>query len=118
MIQRRLGRKCSGPLKPRSCSLVLTGPAVFVVERNAEYDPKKNTIPTIKHETGRSGAIFLLRTQDDFTVSKSQWMGPCAIRSWMRSSFSQSEHLRWVVDESSTITMTQSNKGVAKEESH
>lgn len=39
-----------------------------------------------------SGAVFLIRVQDNFIVLRGRWMQPPAIKSWMRSSFSQLEH--------------------------
>ena len=45
--------------------------------------------------------------QDDFTVSRGGWMGPCTGKFWATTSFPQWEHWKWVVDGSSNMTMTQ-----------
>ena len=51
--------------------------------------------------------VSQLRGQDDFTVSRGGWMGPCTGTFWATSSFPQWEHWKWVVDGSSNMTMTQ-----------
>uniref|UniRef100_A0AAY5KGD7 Transposase Tc1-like domain-containing protein n=1 Tax=Esox lucius TaxID=8010 RepID=A0AAY5KGD7_ESOLU len=64
-----------------------------VWRRNAAYDPK-NTIPTsnMEVETLCFGGFFLLRGQDNITASKGRWMGPCTVKSWVRTSFPQPGH--------------------------
>ncbi len=56
-------------------------------KRKDEYNPK-NTIPTVKHvvETSSFGGAFLQRGQDDCTVLRGGWMGPCIARFWATTS--------------------------------
>ena len=49
----------------------------------------------------------LLWGQDDFTILRGGWMGPCTGRFWLTTSFPQWEHWKWVFDGSSNMTMTQ-----------
>ena len=58
-------------------------------------------------ETLCFGGVSQLRGQDDFTLSRGGWMGPCTGTFWVTTSFPQWEHWKWVVDESSNMTMTQ-----------
>ena len=53
------------------------------------------------------GGFSRLRGQDDFTVSRGGWMGPCTGKFWAATSFPQWEHWKWVMDGSSNMTMTQ-----------
>uniref|UniRef100_A0A4W5LD90 Ig-like domain-containing protein n=1 Tax=Hucho hucho TaxID=62062 RepID=A0A4W5LD90_9TELE len=43
-------------------------------------------------ETLCFGGVFLLTGQDNFTASKGRWMGPCTVKSWVRTSFPQPGH--------------------------
>ena len=53
------------------------------------------------------GVFFQLKGQDDFTVSRGGWMGPYTGKFGATISFPRWEHWKWVVDESSNMTMTQ-----------
>ena len=57
-------------------------------------------------ETLHFGTVSLLKVQTDFASLKGQWTGPCIVKSWMTTFFPQPEHRRWVMDESSSMTMT------------
>ncbi len=59
-------------------------------KKKDEYNPK-NTIPTMKHGGGKScfGGAFQLRGQDDCTILRGGWMGPCIARFWPTTSFPQ-----------------------------
>ena len=48
-------------------------------------------------ETLCFGGVSQLRGQDDFTVSRGGWMGPCTGKFWATTSFPQWEHWKWVV---------------------
>ncbi len=76
--------------------------------RNAAYDPK-NTIPTVKHGGGTLcfGGVFLLRGQDNCTVSKGHQGQGIENGSWMGIPAWQ-----W------PKTHSQGNKGVAQEAAH
>ena len=58
-------------------------------------------------ETLCFGSVSQLKGQDDFTVSRGGWMGPCTGNFWATTSFPQWEHWKWVLDGSSNMTMTQ-----------
>jgi len=60
-----------------------------VWRKKAEYNPK-NTIPTEGwSETSFFGDALLQRGQDDCTILRRGWMGPCITRSWPTTSFPQ-----------------------------
>ncbi len=48
-------------------------------------------------ETSCFGGVFLLRGQDNCTAPKGRWTGPCTAKSWVRTSFPQSGHWKWVM---------------------
>ncbi len=56
-------------------------------KKKDEYNPK-NTIPTVKHgvETSCFWFAFLQREQDDCTVLRGGWMGPCIVIFWATTS--------------------------------
>ena len=58
-------------------------------------------------ETLCFGGVSQLRGQDDFTISRGGWMGPCTGKFWATISFPQWKHWKWVMDGSSNMTMTQ-----------
>ena len=47
------------------------------------------------------------RGQVNFTASRERWMGPCTMKCWVTTSFSQPGQLKCVVDMSSSMTRTQ-----------
>ena len=72
-------------------------------KRNAEYNP----LWSMEVENLCFGGVSQLRGQDDFTISRGGWTGPCTGKFWPTTSFPQWEHWKWVVDGSSNMTMTQ-----------
>ena len=76
-------------------------------KRNAEYNPK-NTIPTVKHGGGNLMLWGCLSAKGTGRLQRIEGrMGPCTRTFWATTSFPQWEHWKWVVDESSNMTMTQ-----------
>ena len=68
----------------------------------------RTPFPLWRMEVETFGGVSQLRGQDDFTVSRGGWMGPCTSgKFWVTTSFPQWEHWKWVVDGSSNMTMTQ-----------
>ncbi len=59
------------------------------MKKKDEYNP--NTIPTVKHGGGNImlWGAFQQRGQDDCTVLRGGWMGPCIARFWPTTSFPQ-----------------------------
>ncbi len=59
-------------------------------KKRDEYNPK-NTIPTVKHGGGNPmlWGAFLQRGQDDCTLLRGGWMGPCITKFWPTTSFPQ-----------------------------
>ena len=56
-------------------------------------------------ETSCFGAVFLPRDQDFWSVWGKEWMGPCIVRFWVKTSFDQQGHWRCVAG-SFSMTMT------------
>lgn len=77
-----------------------------------EYDPKR-WWPMVKNtevETLCFEAVFLLNMQHNFTAMRGQWTGPCTVKSWMRTSFPQTEHWRWAFQHDNDPNATKPTK--------
>ena len=108
MIRRRLGRRWCGQMWPKWSYLASTRLAVFGGREMLSTTPRTpSPLWSMEVETLCFGGVSQLSGQDNFTVSRGGWMGPCTGKFWATTSFPQWEHWKWVVDGSSNMTMTQ-----------
>ena len=119
MIRRRLGRRWCGQMRPKWSYLASTRLAVFGGREMLSTTPRTpSPLWSMEVETLCFGGVSQLRGQDDFTVSRGGWMGPCTGTFWATTSFPQWEHWKWVVMDLPTWqwpkTYGQGNKGVAQ----
>ena len=76
--------------------------AIFVGREMLSTTPRTPfPLWSMEVETSCFGGVSQLRGQDDFTVSRGGWMGPCTGKFWATTSFPQWEHWKRVMDVSS-----------------
>ena len=98
-------------MRPKCSSLASTQLAMFggggmlPMPQRTPHPPSNMEVETLWF-----GGVFLLRGQDNFTASKGRWTGPCTVKSWVRTSFPQPGHWKWVMDGYSSMTMTQNTR--------
>ncbi len=80
-IQRRIGRKCCGQIRPKSSFLASTQLAVFGGGGVLPMTPKTPSPPSnMEVETLCFGGVLMLGGQDNYTASKGRWTGPCTVK--------------------------------------
>ena len=122
MIQRMLGWRWCGQMKPKSSSLVSILPAVFGERWILTMSPRTPSPPSSRE----GGAlcfrgVSLLRAQVDFNASRDRWMGPCTVKSWHPPSLSQdTKNGLWMglPARQWLKTYSKGNKWVSQEEAH
>lgn len=95
-------------MRPKLNSLALSRLVSFGGREMLNTVPRTTSPPSSTEvETLCVGAVSSLGAQDDFTALRGRWMGPCTVKSWMRTSFPQPGRWSWFYDGSSSVTMTQ-----------
>ncbi len=114
MIQRRTGWRCCGQMRPKSSSLSSTQLAVFGGGGMLPMTPRTpSPLSNMEVETLCFGGVFLLRGQDNCTVSKGhQGQGIEASQGIENGSWMGIPAWQW------PKTHSQGNKGVAQEAAH
>ena len=103
MIERKLGRRWCGQMRPKLSSLASTGLTVFGEREMMTITPRTPSPPSsMEVERLGFGGFSLLRGQDDFTASRWGSTGPCTMKSWATTFFPQPRHWKWVVKGSNT----------------
>ena len=83
MIRRRLRRRWCGQKRPKYSYLASTWLAVFGGREMLSTTPRTpSPLWSMEVETICFGGVSQLRGQDDFTVSRGVWIGPCTGKFW------------------------------------
>ena len=123
MIQRMIARRWCSQMKPKSSFFVSIWLAVFGGRGILTMTPRTLSPPSsMEVEALCFGNVSLLGGQVNFTASGERCMGPCTMKSWVTTSFSQPGQLNvlwlglpaWQWPK----TYSQSNKGLAQKEGH
>ncbi len=98
MIQKRIGRMSYGQMKPKYNFLVKTQLVVFGRRKNAELHQRTPYLLwSMGVETSMRWGCFSAKGPGRLICVKKEWMGPCIVRFWVKTSFHQQGHWRWNV---------------------
>ena len=86
--QRKIGINCCGQMRPKLSSLSSTRLAVFGGRKMLTMTLRtpQSLQSSTEVETLCFGAVSLLKVQIDFAALRGQWMRPCVVKFWMRTS--------------------------------